>query len=177
MASGWGRDAAELGSTSLGWPRVGSDGCSGPRGGRGRQQRSPGLRGRRQGWPQAAAARGRAVEAQLGPSSPREPVGLVRGAPVQNLHWSRSALGDRSLAGRDRSPSGWVRRSLMRPLSGTGLSDKDRSPGTGLSGKDRFPNAKIPLLEVAAFGTDLPELGPVPHCENAQRGLNQKMKS
>nr|CAD1821789.1 unnamed protein product [Ananas comosus var. bracteatus] len=45
-------------------------------------------------------------------------------------------------------------------LSGTGLSDKDRSPGTGLSGKDRFPNAKTPLLEMAAFGTGLPELGP-----------------
>nr|CAD1833627.1 unnamed protein product [Ananas comosus var. bracteatus] len=35
---------------------------------------------------------------------------------------------DRSLAGRDRSHRAGLRGSLMRPLSGTGLSGKDRSP-------------------------------------------------
>nr|CAD1844194.1 unnamed protein product [Ananas comosus var. bracteatus] len=35
---------------------------------------------------------------------------------VQNLHLADSALGDRSLAGKDRSRSWWLRGSLMQPV-------------------------------------------------------------
>nr|CAD1827454.1 unnamed protein product [Ananas comosus var. bracteatus] len=104
----------------------------------------------------------------------------------------RIALGDRSLAGRDRSHwLGW-RGPLRQPVSGSEKpvperwpSGRSRNlaksrryhsrepvsqartglPGTGLSSRDRFPNAKSPLPEWVAFGTGLPELGPVPHCE------------
>nr|CAD1821784.1 unnamed protein product [Ananas comosus var. bracteatus] len=75
-------------------------------------------------------------------------------AAVQNLHWSRIALGDRSLAGRDRSyQAGW-RGSLGQPVPGREnrfpnvgpareaeiwLSPENLTLGTGLLGKDRSP--------------------------------------
>nr|CAD1817097.1 unnamed protein product [Ananas comosus var. bracteatus] len=125
------------------------------------------------------------------------------GAPVQNLHWSRNALGDRSLAMRDRSHQAGLRGSLMRPVPGSEgpvperqLSENSRNlaksrkpnsrepvyrtrtglPGTGLSSKDRFPNAKSLCPRWNALGDRSPELGPVPHCENAQKEKKEKKK-
>nr|CAD1831571.1 unnamed protein product [Ananas comosus var. bracteatus] len=111
-------------------------------------------------------------------------------APVQKkLHWSRNALGDRSLAGRDRFHQAGLRGSLMRPVPGRQgpvperwpsensrklaksrkLSSREPVsrtrtglPGTGLSGKDRFPNAKSPLPGCAAFGDRSPRAGTGP---------------
>nr|CAD1827428.1 unnamed protein product [Ananas comosus var. bracteatus] len=107
-------------------------------------------------------------------------------APVQNLHWSRNALGDRSLAGRDRSHQVGLRGSLMRPVPGRqgpvperwpsensrklAKSRKPNSrepvsrtrtglPGTGLSGKDRFPNVKFLLPRWKALGNRSPRAG------------------
>ncbi|XP_020102691.1 collagen alpha-2(I) chain-like [Ananas comosus] len=51
-------------------------GLGGGRGASGRRRGSPGLRGRQQEWPQAAAAHGLTAEAQLGPIPPKEPAGL-----------------------------------------------------------------------------------------------------
>nr|CAD1838585.1 unnamed protein product [Ananas comosus var. bracteatus] len=91
-----------------------------------------------------------------------------RGQIVQNLHWSKIALGDRSLAGRTGPIGWWLRGSLRQPVPGRErpVPERDPSeksqnlaksrnpssrepvsqegtglPGTGLSGKDRFPNA------------------------------------
>nr|CAD1827469.1 unnamed protein product [Ananas comosus var. bracteatus] len=125
-------------------------------------------------------------------------------APVQSLHWSRNALGDRSLAGRDRSHQAGLRGSLMRPVPGgegpvperwpsvisrnlaksresSSREPVSRSrtglPGTGLSVKDRFPNAKFFCPRWKALGDWSPRAGTGPRCENAQRGLVQRMKS
>nr|CAD1837471.1 unnamed protein product [Ananas comosus var. bracteatus] len=99
-------------------------------------------------------------------------------AAVQILHWGRIALGDRSLAGRDRSSwLGW-RGPLRQPVTGSKEpSRKSNSrepvsqartglPGTGLSGRDRFPNAKFPLPEREALGDRSPRSGTGPSLRN-----------
>nr|CAD1843503.1 unnamed protein product [Ananas comosus var. bracteatus] len=77
-------------------------------------------------------------------------------AAVQNLHWSRIALGDRSLAGRDQSHQAelagildaiglWQVGTVPKiQLSGTGLSDKDRSPGDQSLRQGPVPEREIP---------------------------------
>nr|CAD1834516.1 unnamed protein product [Ananas comosus var. bracteatus] len=87
---------------------------------------------------------------------------------VQNLHWSKIALGDRSLAGRDRSHRLVLRGCLRQPVPGREGPVPERNPSeksqnlaksrkscsrepvsqegtglprTGLSERDRYPNA------------------------------------
>nr|CAD1821746.1 unnamed protein product [Ananas comosus var. bracteatus] len=85
------------------------------------------------------------TEAAKGPDL--DPCGKLSGAEeesaraaVQTLHWSKIALRDRSLAGRDRSHQA----GLAEVLGATGPWQGRNRPenttlGTGLSGKDRSP--------------------------------------
>nr|CAD1829450.1 unnamed protein product [Ananas comosus var. bracteatus] len=83
------------------------------------------------------------------------------GAPVQNLHWSRNALGDRSLAG------GPVPSGVVAELSGTGLSDEDRSPGDRSLRQGPVPEREIPSARKGSLR------GPV--FPNWDRSLTAKM--
>nr|CAD1842397.1 unnamed protein product [Ananas comosus var. bracteatus] len=63
-------------------------------------------------------------------------------------------------------------------LPGTGLSGKDRSPGDRSLRQELVPERGFPLCPNGRLsGTGLPDLGPVPHCENAQRGLSSSNSS
>nr|CAD1834994.1 unnamed protein product [Ananas comosus var. bracteatus] len=112
-----------------------------------------------------------------------------------------NALGDRSLAGRDRSHQAGLRGSSVQPVPGRegrfpniGPARKSRNLaksrkcssrepvsrtrtgllGTGLSGKDRFPNAKTPLLKMAAFGDRSPRAGTGPSLRKCPERADSK---